>query len=100
MLGIAVLFAVFLMSVDAFITPPPDFLLPIDGNSVATGSIFVCAIEQKPGATIGGKVKCWGLEEDDKVMTDVPKDVSVGNFEAPLFLVNFVLTHTICRWLC
>jgi hypothetical protein len=64
---------------DAFASPQPDFLLPVDGGSVGTGFYHICAIEQKPGASVGGRAKCWGMDDDDKVMTDVPKEVCINH---------------------
>ena len=60
---------------DAFANPKSEFLLEIDGNSISSGREHVCAIQQKQGTSIGGRVKCWG-EDSFLGRLDAPTDVS------------------------
>eukprot|EP01031_Cornospumella_fuschlensis_P034164 gene34164-41355_t len=50
-------------AVDAFVTPRHDFLLDFP-SSVSTAVHTVCAIEQKVGEDVGGRVKCWSHNEE------------------------------------
>ncbi len=62
---------------NGFATPKADFLLNIDGGSVASSLYSICAIEQKQGEEIGGRAKCWGYNDDDEsVVATTPTDVS------------------------
>ena len=62
-------------NVESFATPSSDFLLGIDGSSVATGHQHICVLEQKTGEPIGGRAQCWGYD-DKHGRSDAPKDVS------------------------
>ena len=73
MLGL-LLSLVFAGQISAFSTPNSDFLLGIDGSSVATGYSHVCALEQRPGSNVGGRAQCWGSEHKEHAM-DAPRDV-------------------------
>jgi len=65
--------------ISAFSTPSSDFLLGIDGSSVATGYSHVCALEQRPGSNVGGRAQCWGSEHKEHAL-DAPKDVGFRIF--------------------
>jgi len=62
------------LTVHGFANPKSDFLLEIDGNSVSVSREHACAIEQKQGSTIGGRVKCWGLDLLENRL-EAPSDV-------------------------
>lgn len=59
---------------NCFISPKSDFLLEIDGNGIALTRDSGCVIEQKYGVEIGGKLNCWGYNDEDE--TQPPEDVS------------------------
>lgn len=64
------------IGVEGFANPKSDFLFEIDGNSVSVSREHACAIEQKPGSTIGGRAKCWGLPHLEG-REEAPNDVSI-----------------------
>jgi hypothetical protein len=71
--------ALLVHDVSSFATPSSDFLLGIDGSSVATGYGHVCVLEQKATDGIGGRAQCWGQEHKEGA-TNAPKDVSYEAF--------------------
>ncbi len=77
---------------NGFATPKADFLLNIDGGSVASSLYSICAIEQKQGEEIGGRAKCWGYNDDDEsVVATTPADVSsVSLFSPCMFLSEYL----------
>ena len=62
-----------LSDLSAFEAPGIDFILDIDGSSIAVGHEHLCAIEQKHGVEIGGKMHCWGYNSHDRL--NIPKNV-------------------------
>jgi hypothetical protein len=65
LLSLSVLFLLQTVSLAwGFAVPKPDFLLDVAGTSVASDYRTVCVIEEKPGATIGGRIKCYSKDED------------------------------------
>lgn len=64
-----------LKSVVGFGIPKSEFLLDIDGNSIATGREHVCVIEKKQGNSVGGRAKCFGYDHFEG-RTRAPQDVS------------------------
>lgn len=69
--------------VNSFATPNSDFLLGIDGSSIATAHEHICVLEMKAGGGIGGRSQCWGYDGHGKLQS--PKDVSLKNMK---FLLN------------
>lgn len=55
-----------IVGVRAFAEPKADFLLDIDGQSVAMGRNRVCAIEETPGIEFGGRVRCFSKDPDEE----------------------------------
>lgn len=71
------------MGVHAYVTPPSDFLLDIDGISIGSGFNHKCVVEYKHGAEMGGRARCFGI--DDFGETDPPKDATFVQIVAGQF---------------
>lgn len=54
--------SILLVEVRPFAVPSADFLLGIDGSSIATGHSHICVLEQKATDGMGGRAQCWGHE--------------------------------------
>jgi hypothetical protein len=64
---------IFVLQAASYTVLPPDFFLDINGVSTGLGADHVCLLEKQPGIELGGRVKCFGNSEYDKLKA--PDDV-------------------------
>ena len=75
---IAIFIGVLNHHVNGYGKPHSDFLLGIDGSSIATAQEHICVLEQKNVVTEDeiptGRAQCWGYDGFGRL--ESPKDVS------------------------
>lgn len=76
---------------------PQTFFLDAEGLSIAPGVDHICVLERQPGVDIGGRPRCWGVNDYKKC--DAPKDeIFVQIISAMYFSCGINLDQSVHCW--